>query len=533
MPASATPYTITYSYPGDTTYLPINNTSTALTIAQAKPVVTWAHAPNTVYGTALTQGAPGSGAQLDATANVPGTFVYSPPAGTILSAGNNQKLYVTFTPSDTTDYTGASGSSIVNITKATPVLASGPAVTIVYATTLSTSQLDVTASAIVGGIVINNLPGTFSFSANAVRDLHVGNNQPLSVTFTPADSTDYATATGTQYLNVTPATPVISWGPLAGIVYGTKLGYKQLDATANTPGTFSYILNPAGTVLNAGNNQTLSVTFTPTDTTDYTTATATASINVAQAKPLITWPNPKAIAYGTPLSGTQLDATANTAGTFSYSLNPAGTILPVGPGQTLSVTFTPTDATDYTPANATAAINVTQAKPVITWANPAEIVYGTALTQGAPGSGAQLDATANTPGAFSYSLNPAGTVLNVGSGQTLSATFTPTDSTDYEVVNATATISVKAETPVIIWPNPAAIFYPTPLSSTQLDAAATATVGGTSIPVAGAFVYTPAAGTVLNLGNQNLSVTFTPASANFRAVAGHATITVAKLPPLE
>jgi len=79
--------------------------------------------------------------------------------------------------------------------------------------------------------------------------------------------------------------------------------------------------------------------------------------------------------------------------------------------------------------------------------------------------------------------------------------------------------------------NPAPIVYPTPLSSIQLDAAATATVGGTSITVAGASVYSPAAGTILNVGkNQTLSVTFTPTSANFRAVTAHATINVDKPP---
>ena len=68
------------------------------------------------------------------------------------------------------------------------------------------------------------------------------------------------------------------------------------------------------------------MTFTPTDTTDYTTATASASINVKQATPTITWSNPADITYGTALSGTQLDATANVPGTFAYT--PAsGTVL--------------------------------------------------------------------------------------------------------------------------------------------------------------------------------------------------------------
>ena len=64
-------------------------------------------------------------------------------------------------------------------------------------------------------------------------------------------------------------------------------------------------------MLSAGNNQTLSVSFTPADSTDYTTASATVTINVAASKttPMLTWANPASITYGTALSGTQLDAT--------------------------------------------------------------------------------------------------------------------------------------------------------------------------------------------------------------------------------
>src|SRR5262249_12103290 len=160
----------------------------------------------------------------------------------------------------------------------------------------------------------------------------------------------------------------------------------QLNATANTAGTFAY--SPvSGTVLNAGVGQTLSVTFTPTDATDYTTATGSASITVTKATPTITWANPANIIYGTPLGATQLNATANTAGTFAYS-PVSGTVLNAGVGQTLSVTFTPTDATDYTTATGSVSITVTKATPTITWANPANIVYGTPL------GSAQLNATA-------------------------------------------------------------------------------------------------------------------------------------------
>jgi len=64
--------------------------------------------------------------------------------------------------------------------------------------------------------------------------------------------------------------------------------------------------------------------------------------------PVITWPDPDPITYGTPLSATQLNATANVPGSFAYSPD-SGTILGAG-DHTLSVIFTPTDTTNYTGA---------------------------------------------------------------------------------------------------------------------------------------------------------------------------------------
>jgi len=91
----------------------------------------------------------------------------------------------------------------------------------------------------------------------------------------------------------------------------------------------------------------------------------------------VTWAGPASIPYGAALSGTQLNATANTPGTFVYS-PPAGTVLNAGNGQALSVTFTPNDTANYSPATATVAINVLKAPLTITAQNKSK-VYGAAL----------------------------------------------------------------------------------------------------------------------------------------------------------
>jgi hypothetical protein len=47
-----------------------------------------------------------------------GTFAYTPASGTLLSAGPNKTLSVTFTPTDTSDYNTANGSVSLTVNKA-------------------------------------------------------------------------------------------------------------------------------------------------------------------------------------------------------------------------------------------------------------------------------------------------------------------------------------------------------------------------------------------------------------------------------
>ena len=145
-------------------------------------------------------------------------------------------------------------------------------------------------------------------------------------------------------------------------------------------------------------------------------------MTINPATPTLTWANPADITYGTALGGTQLDATASVLGTFVYT-PAAGTVLGAGGAQVLSTTFTPTDAVDYSSVTTTTTINVTKATPTVTWANPADITYGTAL------GATQLDASTPVLGTFVYAP-AAGTVLGVGGAQVLSTTFMPTDAVD-------------------------------------------------------------------------------------------------------
>jgi hypothetical protein len=171
---------------------------------------------------------------------------------------------------------------------------------------------------------------------------YLGNSDYLASNSAPFDET------------VDKAASVITWPTPAPITYGTKIGPTQQDATANVPGTFVYA-QPSGWEPKAGTH-TMTVTFTPTDTTDYKTATATVTLTVNQAKPVITWPTPAPITVGTAVGPTQQDATANVPGTFVYA-QPAGW-KPIVGTHTMTVTFTPTDTSDYKTATASVVLTV-------------------------------------------------------------------------------------------------------------------------------------------------------------------------------
>jgi hypothetical protein len=211
-----------------------------------------------------------------------------------------------------------------------------------------------------------------SSSSSAAGTLAAGASCQLPISFTPAEvgtlggslvltdnnlnaaAPSYSSQSITLIGTGTQATPIITWATPAPITYGRPLRRRELNARSNVAGTFTY--SPAaGTVLGVG-QQTLTATFTPNDSTDYTTATAMVTLTVNPATPKINWVEPKDIRFGTPLTGRQLNATSTVAGSFTYS-PAAGTVLGIG-DHTLTVTFNPTDAADYTSATDTVTLTV-------------------------------------------------------------------------------------------------------------------------------------------------------------------------------
>lgn len=385
------------------------------TVTKTDPVITWAQPDCITYPTPL------GAMQLNATADVSGTFSYSPVSGMVLLPGDHI-LNVTFTPDDAVNYATATKSITLAVLKIGPKITWLPPASINYGTPLSATQLN----------AIADVPGAFTYRPPAGTILSAGTHT-LVADFVPNDRSIYADVSWTVSILIK-AVPTITWATPSSIPYETMLSSTQLNATASVPGTFTY--TPTfGTVLPAGSH-TLTVNFVPNDTANYANASASVSLIVTKRIPALTWSTPSNIIYGTPLGAAQLNAGATIPGAFTYT-PAAGTILPAG-SQLLGVLFTPQDTANYQNVNFYNLITVLKATPAIAWAAPASIVYGTPL------SAAQLNASANVAGTFTYSPG-IGTFLTAGI-RTLSAVFAPADSANYNQASANVLITVTTAT---------------------------------------------------------------------------------------
>jgi hypothetical protein len=242
-------------------------------------------------------------------------------------------------------------------------------------------------------------------------------------------------------LVVNKATPTITWATPASITYGMVLSSTQLNATASVTGTFVY--SPAAGTTPAVGSDTLSVTFTPTDTTDYTTATASVTLVVtAYPVPVISSMSPAFTSAGgatftltitgtefvsgstaywgtTALATTYMSATQLTAQVTAASIATAGTTAVTiqtptpGGGTSNSILFevdtsgSTTTAPTFTSLTATVTAGATASYPVTL---PSSVTSVSVTCLNLPtGATCSYSSTTNTVTITTSSTTPKGT----------------------------------------------------------------------------------------------------------------------------
>jgi hypothetical protein len=229
-------------------------------------------------------------------------------------------------------------------------------------------------------------------------------------------------------------------------VYGTAnplliasiTGYQNGDTADAISG--SAVLATAATETSSLGNYPIIVDVSSMTSANYEFKGVNGVLTITQATPVITWANPAAMIYGTPLSAMQLNAITRVAGSFVYTPS-LGSILHAGSGQALSVVFTPTDTVNYATANATTALTVNQASLIITADNKTMVSGQAVPALTAVGSGlVSPDTLANLDTAAVLTT----TATNSSATGTYPITVSGASDSDYVISYVNGTMSVTA-----------------------------------------------------------------------------------------
>lgn len=401
--------------------------------------ITWDDPGTITYGTPL------DASHLDA--SVPlgsdGTLIYDPPLGTILGAGQNQMLGVTFDPNDPGE-PEVTTSVTIDVLKA-------PLQIVADSHERAYGEVNPVLTAHFIGFVNNEGPADLD---NGVSVSTLANTQspPGSYTVEPHSATssnyDITFVNGTITVTGGPQVPMIDWTTPEPITYGTPLSDSQLSATAasGASGTFAFT-PPLGTVLGAGQH-TLEVTFTPDDPNAYQSATQSVTLTVFPA-PLTIQANAASRFVGDsnpPFTASYLGfvngdgpESLQTSPSFATTANASS-----GPGE-YPIVASGASAANYSFSYIDGLLTVlAPTGPRILWTPPAPITYGTPLTE------AQLNATLSetVPGSFIYTPS-ADTLLNAGTHLLSVTFFTEDPSNGLNETTKTVTLTVE-KAPLII-----------------------------------------------------------------------------------
>lgn len=191
VPTNAGTYNVIASYAGAPNYFARNGSAT-ITITKASVTVSWPAPPAIVYGTPLGAG------QLNASASVPGTWSYSPSAGTVLHRGN-VNVQGTFTPTDATNYNSIGAAQIIVITPAPLVMKANDVAKPFGA---PVPIFSASYAGFVNGDTPASLSGTLGFSTSATAQSPVGT---YAIAVGGVISNDYAISFVPGVLTVQPA----------------------------------------------------------------------------------------------------------------------------------------------------------------------------------------------------------------------------------------------------------------------------------------------------------------------------------------
>ena len=251
-------------------------------------------------------------------------------------------------------------------------------------------------------------------------------------------------------------TPTLGPFTIPAQTYGTS-PFQLTHPTSNSNGSFSYTSSNTSIATISGSTVTIkgigstTITATQASTSNYNSASTTATLTINKADPVINNFSDISKTYGD--SAFQLNPQSNSSGTITYASSNtivatiSGNYVTLHEPGTTTITLTQSSTSNYNQAIVQITLTVNKKTPVISSFSNLSKTYGDSTFA--------LNAQSTSPGTITYSTNDTSvatisgnTVTIVGAG-TATITLSQPETTYYTSIIRTITLTVNKKTPTL------------------------------------------------------------------------------------
>lgn len=391
-----------------------------------------------------------------------------------------------------------------------------------------------------GAVTYSVENGTGSATLTSGTSLLLTGVGTVTITASVEADANYFGGKASQTITINPANPqVIITSPNTGTYGGT---INLTATTGGSTGALTYtVASGGGTATLSGSTLsltgagTVTVTATVAPAANYNPATATQTVTINKANPVVSITSPAIGTYGATLSLTA--STGGSTGAVTYttvngtgSASVVGNILQLLGAGTVTVTATVAADANYNSATATQTITISKASPVVSITSPAVGTYGTSINMTAStggSTGAVTYTTVNGTGSAAVT----GNILQLLGAGTVTVTAAVAADANYNSATSTPqTVTINKASSTIIITSAAAGTYG---SSINLTANASGSSGAVAYTVANGTGAATVSGNTLSLtGAGTVTVIATlAADANYNSATATQSITIGKITP--
>ena len=333
----------------------------------------------------------------------------------------------------------------------------------IYGQTLTANAVGVTGTSISTSYQWERGGSNISGATNATYPLGSSDlSSQISVTITVTNATGSASATSDLTAGVSKATPTFSaWSNVSKNFGDSAFTVTAPSVTGSVPGSFSYssattsVISVSGstlTVVGVGTS-VITATFTPTDSTNYNSATTIMTVTVGTRSQSITRTS---TSPSSPVKSGTYTPTATASSSLAVAISIASGSSSVCSISSGVVTFDTVGScviqynqsgnSNYSAATqVNETLTISKATPTFSaWSNVSKNFGDSAFTVTAPSVTGSLEGSFTYTSATTSVISVSGSTLTVAGAGTsvITATFTPTDSTNYNSATTIMTVTV-------------------------------------------------------------------------------------------